>query len=1643
MKRTTKILALLAALVLTVGAVAVFASAQVNSNPMAHKDAEVEGNFLYYDASEETYALYANSKIAAKIKALDDGDVIKLLSDVAYRGNLIVSSTDDDTLSDGKVDNVNIDLNGYQLSIDYYDDASAYLIEVGSNTVLNVYSSDSDCRATICAYALYNNPEDSNDAKNNTLKISSIFKIKSSNARIYLGDAEAAPVISTDKTINYEACDGDNINTFSSMLFTSYMSGGYNAENSSFNVGGGTHYQTTLKYSMFGIYAGVDINAEGAKFINLTGGEILNFHPSYTEKFVETIYETDENGNTVYETDENGNTVYETDADGNYVYDKNGAQIPVKIVKEMIYRYTSPADSNVNMKNCVLYTTGTAVNNIYEADANAEYGVKANSVVFENCTIAGSAVHTVSKGLPTYTNCIFSSNISGYDGACIPAKTSAELTLPAYDRVMHYDKGTWTKFWDIVKKEEDIKVYLPFRTAFPENTVSVTWQTPEGYITEKWFKDANSIPIPALYAPSNDVYTYEYSPAIKNTLESGDITYTLVPRMNFTTMANIAIHKDFTFNLYIPKEIGESALLKSARIDTLSDSSVIKGDPFKITDGTLTTLELTPGYPEQYYMITQEIFASSGDTEYKLVLLLDGAFGETITHELDFSIFNYADRVIAGNFTSEAKAMVSATKTYIKAARNHFSGTSIYPDADFAGVKDAAVGKERGELSQAMSDTFKSISVSTENKIKFIFKFETLTEDTFVSFTYPINAVSYTETVNAKEVSVHEIELNAVDLRSAIKIDLLSTGEGVDYTYRLANYVNYIETNEAYKDITSLHTLVDAMWDYSVKTRTYLTTTGSDTPAVNLSVNGEAITSENYVIVADEASANAALALKNAILAKTGHDLAIVSEAPADKNCIFISVEISKNDFLVSTDGKDLVIDCSFASFVDNAMKTFISKRISALNSSFDFGADFKDVYFTDRVYYSDFGIEGVDMDAVKELVGETNADVSKWHGDVLKTLQASGLLVDKLAELRELHAYANNARRYTVYANDEVYYLNTSAMTSSTNIIIETSVNFGNARFVLDDSTMTKASSIATFVVRPYLASHTIKNAEVLGALEKAGLNPNTTNIDLGLGYPAMLVPVNETHKTFRRRGYNQWDGKYMTELVVVDKDGNIDPTTPLMFDYSTVSSVTVYPLDMPEITINGGHMTTVVPAIGSFGSDESAQFSVSHGLSITRSNTRVEGMVHEVIGEFNNAWEQAGGKSSYYDGFYCVYDASNVTFYDCILQGRRCYGHSSYEISLKMANDVLFEKCIQSNFYVDAVTHLPVTKNTTSKILAMSADATWGAAGTNYCKNFVYLDSAISRYDAHAGLYNGAIINTDIQGVEIVGWGEFNIENSNMYCYGTGGAGNGLIHLRSDYGRTWTGTIIFKDVDAYLYETENNNYEKGNAPGSTILDSTYQNWYWGYQVHYPNLIIDGIEYYGLLAYLKDPKAKQTPLTAASRGTVQVFNTDFEGEPDLHLDHTKNTRTNRSIRDWDGDGYADNSLLFYDGKFVDGVKTATMEYTTTAGATTSFTVTVYEGLGIKMSDMPSDMDYKVGIYTDEYVNLNPIVPPESILILNNFMQYDFKSAFKSYMSLTSFFNNTLIYEEITDANGNVIKKRYINDPFNDPFNDTPILPFS
>ena len=54
--------------------------------------------------------------------------------------------------------------------------------------------------------------------------------------------------------------------------------------------------------------------------------------------------------------------------------------------------------------------------------------------------------------------------------------------------------------------------------------------------------------------------------------------------------------------------------------------------------------------------------------------------------------------------------------------------------------------------------------------------------------------------------------------------------------------------------------------------------------------------------------------------------------------------------------------------------------------------------------------------------------------------------------------------------------------------------------------------------------------------------------------------------------------DGSQVTQLMyaVFDENGNVDPSTPIMWDYDTVTSAIAYPVGDAPITISGGTFIT-----------------------------------------------------------------------------------------------------------------------------------------------------------------------------------------------------------------------------------------------------------------------------------------------------------------------------------------------------------------------------------------------------------------------------------------------------------------------------------
>ena len=140
-------------------------------------------------------------------------------------------------------------------------------------------------------------------------------------------------------------------------------------------------------------------------------------------------------------------------------------------------------------------------------------------------------------------------------------------------------------------------------------------------------------------------------------------------------------------------------------------------------------------------------------------------------------------------------------------------------------------------------------------------------------------------------------------------------------------------------------------------------------------------------------------------------------------------------------------------------------------------------------------------------------------------------------------------------------------------------------------------------------------------------------------------------------------------------------------------------------------------------------------------------------------------------------------------------------------ISNNITFRNCTQSNFFDDD----GVTPR----------KGVCGIQGSNLSKNITYQDSLLSRFDAHLGCRNATIVNSSVQHFRIIGGGTIRVENSHVYS-------NRLFALREDYGSTWRGDVIVKDV--VLHNT---------AENPSFMYAQWSNHDFGYQTFFPETII------------------------------------------------------------------------------------------------------------------------------------------------------------------------------------------------------------
>lgn len=364
--------------------------------------------------------------------------------------------------------------------------------------------------------------------------------------------------------------------------------------------------------------------------------------------------------------------------------------------------------------------------------------------------------------------------------------------------------------------------------------------------------------------------------------------------------------------------------------------------------------------------------------------------------------------------------------------------------------------------------------------------------------------------------------------------------------------------------------------------------------------------------------------------------------------------------------------------------------------------------------------------------------------GDGVHDDQAAIIAAHDAANEQDLPVRATGGKTYYIGRGDRV-------------AVIKTDVDFGEARFIIDDRE-TDNYTAPIFRVESRQQPIDITGVSRLSKGQKM----------LGVKLPtrSLVFVENNKKKVYIRYGLNQNNGTPQKEVFIANKNGRVEKDSPITWDYDEVTLTRAYPIDQKALTIRGGQFTTVANQA------ESRYDYRSRGFVINRSNVRIENLTHRVEGELDHG--------APYSGFISLNFCADVVVTGCLLTPHKTYSTigsagkpvsmGSYDMNAAYCVNVLIEHGRQT--------------------IDIDDRAYWGLFASNFCKNLRMDDMVISRFDAHMGVANVTLTHCifGYMGVQAVGFGTMLIKNCEMHR-------NTFVWLRDDYGSTWEGDIIIKD--------------------------------------------------------------------------------------------------------------------------------------------------------------------------------------------------------------------------------------------------------
>ncbi|WP_221029343.1 hypothetical protein [Actomonas aquatica] len=363
--------------------------------------------------------------------------------------------------------------------------------------------------------------------------------------------------------------------------------------------------------------------------------------------------------------------------------------------------------------------------------------------------------------------------------------------------------------------------------------------------------------------------------------------------------------------------------------------------------------------------------------------------------------------------------------------------------------------------------------------------------------------------------------------------------------------------------------------------------------------------------------------------------------------------------------------------------------------------------------------------------------------------------LTDDLPAIVAAHAEAN-ATGLPVRSDPEAtYHLGRQALTA----VIETDTDWSTSRFIIDDSQGVEDHKRPLFEVRSSLAPVPL-------AIERLRAGQERLETPVPPEFDLLVFVENAEQRRYLRKGLNVNAGTPQNEVFILRRDGSIEGA--IEWDYDVITQVEARPMDPETLTLKGGYFVHVANRMKQ---PEGYNY-WARGIRIQRSNTVVEGVSYEVVGETDFGHP--------YMGFLEAQKVANITLRDCRIEPHKFYwtiGSAGKPVPMGTYG-----------YRADRVVNYALSGCRMGDIHDRSR---WGVAATNFMKNVLVEDCVLSRMDVHMGVSGYYIIRNSTlghMGINAIGRGRLVVEGSTVHS-------ERLLNFRPDYGATWDGDVVVRN--------------------------------------------------------------------------------------------------------------------------------------------------------------------------------------------------------------------------------------------------------